>query len=213
VSESSDFGLTSLDYWRLCDELTVVQAALLAAGCDPSDDEVYVENWSPENKPRGYVAARTGISNALRRGAIAGELIPAFEHDINGNVCGEVSGSIDVHASRVEVASLRTWLIGRGMKSGFFFPDAGDAPDYLDPRHPRYAPKLAAAIRAWLATENETAVNGKSPKQALAKWLREHASDFGLTDEEGKPNETGIEETAKVANWQLSGGAPKTPAE
>jgi hypothetical protein len=45
----------------------------------------------------------------------------------------------------------------------------------------------------------------------LLKWLREHAADFGLSDEDGKPNETGIEEAAKVANWQPGGGAPKTP--
>jgi hypothetical protein len=44
------------------------------------------------------------------------------------------------------------------------------------------------------------------------KWLRENASEFGLSDDDGKPNETGIEETAKVANWQPGGGAPKTPS-
>jgi hypothetical protein len=43
------------------------------------------------------------------------------------------------------------------------------------------------------------------------KWLREHAAKFGMTDDDGKPNETGIEEAAKVANWQPTGGAPKTP--
>ena len=43
------------------------------------------------------------------------------------------------------------------------------------------------------------------------KWLRENGADFGLSDEEGKPNELGIEECAKVANWQPGGGAPKTP--
>lgn len=85
-----------------------------------------------------------------------------------------------------------------------------DAPDYLDPQNPRYAPKLAAAVRAW---QSVTDAGGKHPKQALAKWLREHAAEYGLTDDEGKPNETGIEEAAKVANWQPGGGAPKTPGE
>jgi hypothetical protein len=59
--------------------------------------------------------------------------------------------------------------------------------------------------------DNESATSGKSPKQSLTKWLREHASEFNLTDDEGKPNETGIEEAAKVANWQPMGGAPRTP--
>lgn len=85
-----------------------------------------------------------------------------------------------------------------------------DAPDYLDPMNPRYAPKLAAAVRAWQAV---TDPNGKHPKQALAKWLREHATEFGLADDKGKPNEDGIEQVAKVANWKPGGGAPKTPSE
>ncbi|BEU50792.1 hypothetical protein MAFF211520_10840 [Ralstonia pseudosolanacearum] len=80
--------------------------------------------------------------------------------------------------------------------------------NFLDPAHPRYAPKLAAAVSAWRAVEGG---KGVSPKQAIAKWLREHAEEFGLSDANGKPNETGIEEVAKVANWQPTGGAPKTP--
>ena len=57
---------------------------------------------------------------------------------------------------------------------------------------------------------DETATKGKSAKQALVKWLREHAAEYKLSDDEGKPNELGIEECAKVANWQEKGGAPKT---
>jgi hypothetical protein len=54
-------------------------------------------------------------------------------------------------------------------------------------------------------------LEGKTPKQALTKWLRENASRYGLSGDDGAPNETGIEEVAKVANWQPSGGAPRTP--
>jgi hypothetical protein len=68
--------MEGLDYWRLCDELSVIQAALLIAGCDPSPAADYVEGWAPENKPVGYEAAKTAISNALQRGVITGRLIP-----------------------------------------------------------------------------------------------------------------------------------------
>lgn len=112
--------------------------------------------------------------------------------------------------SMIEVSELRSWLAYKGFRSGYFFPDKTDAPDYLDPKNPRYAPKLAAALRAW---QSVTDAGGKHPKQALAKWLREHAAEFSMTDDEGKPNETGIEEAAKVANWQPGGGAPKTPSD
>jgi hypothetical protein len=203
--------MEGLDLWRLCDELSVIQAALLIAGADPSSDAQYVENWDCERRPIGYEAAKTAISNALRRGSINGQLIPNYEYDINGNTCGVVTDSIDISKSRVDVESLRAWLGDRGLRTGFFFPEPVVSGDYLDPKHPRYAPKLAAAVLAWLAVESESALKGKTPKQALTKWLREHAPRFGMTDDEGKPNETGIEETAKVANWQLTGGAPKTP--
>ena len=111
----------------------------------------------------------------------------------------------------VSVNDIRDWLARRGIRSGFFFSTAADRPEYLDPNHPRYAPKLAASVHAWLATGDEDAISGKSPKQALVKWLRENAATYRLSDEDGKPNETGIEECAKVANWKEKGGAPKTP--
>ncbi|MEZ0191841.1 hypothetical protein AB9X41_21830 [Ralstonia solanacearum] len=117
-------------------------------------------------------------------------------------------GQLDPHATTVDVDDFKTWLAGRGMKSGFFFPDASNAPDYLNPNDPRYSSKLAAAVRAWEAVPNP---DGKiTPKQALLKWLREHAVEFGLSNEDGNPNETGILEIAKVANWNTGGGAPKT---
>ncbi len=204
--------MVGLDYWRLCDQLDIVQAALLVCGHDPSADQGYVEGWDIEKRPTGYEAAKAAISNAMRNGSIEGRLIPLFEYDINGNRCDQIDNTIDLTASRVEVESLRSWLENRGLHTGFFFPIATDAPDYLDPDHPRYAPKLAAAVKAWLASGDESVARGMSVKQALVKWLREHASEFGLSDDDGKPNETGIEETAKVANWQPGGGAPKTPS-
>jgi len=202
--------MENLDYWRLCDELSIIQAALLLAESDPSGENGYAENWEMHKRPHGYEAAKTAISNAFRRGSIKGRLIPNYEYDINGNQCGEIEDSINLVESRVDVESLRQWLVTRGIRTGFFFPTITDAPDYLDSRNPRYAPKLAAAVWAW---QSVTDPGGKHPKQALAKWLREHAAEFGMTDEEGKPNETGIEEAAKVANWQPGGGAPKTPGE
>lgn len=168
--------MESLDYLRLCDELSVIQAAMLLVGCDPTGDAGRIEGWDIEKRPLGYEAAKTAISNALRRGAIAGKITQIYEYDINGNTCGVIEDSIDLACSRVEVESLREWLARRGLKTGFFFPEKRDFGDYLDPAHPRYASKLAAAVLAWRATENESAISGKSPKQALMKWLREHAA-------------------------------------
>jgi hypothetical protein len=202
--------MESLDYWRLCDDLSIVQAALLLAGHDPSQPVGYAEHLDMHKRPPGYEAAKAAITNALRRGIIKGRHVPLFDTDINGNRIGAIENSFDLGETTIEVESLKAWLISRGIRTGFFFPTATDAPDYLDRNNPseRYSAKLAAAVNAWQAV---TDPNGKSPKQALTKWLREHANEFGLCDEEGKPNEQGIEDCAKVANWELKGGAPKTP--
>ena len=107
---------------------------------------------------------------------------------------------------------LVSWLASRGVRTGFFFPDAkpSSEPEFLDHKNPRYAPKLAAAVRAWQAVVEP---GKKTPKQMLEKWLRENAAKFGLTDDDGNPVNQAIEECAKVANWSTAGGAPKTPSE
>ncbi len=127
-----------------------------------------------------------------------------------------IDDPIDVEKSTIWASDLQKWLSKHGFKS-VFFCDADTKnprdgrPDYLDPDHPRYAPKLAAAVFAWRACEDRAATNGKSAKQALTLWLKQNAAQFGLVDEQGNLNTEGIEQTAKVANWQLTGGAPKTP--
>lgn len=208
---SSDFG-NDFNFWRLCDELSIFQAAALVIGKDPvSEDIAAVENWDVTQRPQHYEAARTAISNALRSNSLNGSLAYQIKSDLNGRTF-EDPRTIDVHRSIVEVSSLKAWLAKRGFKSGFFFPRQPDAPSYLDKDHPRYAPKLAAALQAWMALEGVDPA-GTSPKKMILKWLREHAAEFDLADEEGRPNEQGIEETAKVANWQPLGGAPKTPGQ
>ena len=105
------------------------------------------------------------------------------------------------------------WLKLRGFTIGFFFPEPQQTkPDYLNPQHERYSPKLAAAIGAWETISGNSALRAnKTVKQALVIWLRQNGNKFGLTKEDGNPNEQGIEEVAKIANWDAKGGAPKTP--
>lgn len=203
--------MDDLDFWRLADELTIVQAALLVAGTDPDPSAASVETQLPDQKPSGYEAAKFAIKHALLSGGIQGTIFPEASRGFGDMPIREEAGTADIHRSRVDVDSLRKWLHDRGFKTGFFFPDAPDSPDYLDTSNERYAPKLAAAVQAWLACDNPKALHGKHPKQALMKWLRENASDFGLTDDDGNPQENTIDEIAKIANWKPTGGAPKTP--
>lgn len=198
----SETTMESLDYWRLCDEVSVVQAALLILGDDPTDKQYSVEK-NTKSRPKGYEAARAALTHAILGGSLnatqryeLGEYTPCW------------------HSTTVKVDELRDWLVSRGFRSGFFFPDVSEeTPDYLSGSSPYYAPKLAAAVNAWLhVTKNLALLNGKTPKQAIEKWLREHAVTYGLTKEDGSPNEQGIEDIAKVANWKPTGGVAKTPS-
>lgn len=199
------------DYWRLCDELSVRQAALLTVGCDPASEiGAHCDGWKLHDQPEGYEAAKNAIGRALRRGLLRGEHWEESDYDMNGNEIGFLGNTTDINRSYVERDSLARWLLDRGINKGFFAPAQSSLslPGYLDKTNPRYAPKLAAAVSAWTAVTDPGQLH---PKKALDKWLREHAAEFGLSDDEGKPNEQGIEETSKVANWRPGGGPGKTP--
>jgi hypothetical protein len=202
-----------LDYWRLCDDLTVLQAALLLVNCEPlADIEYTIIHGSSSEKPNGCEAALAALSSGLRRGEIEGKLVPLYEHDINGNAYGEIADSIDIRNSRVEVESVREFLLKKGFTTGFFVSTLDQLDGLADRSGQFYAPKLAAAVRAWNeVTSDRSALNGKTPKKALEIWLRKHANEYGLTNKDGLPNELGIEEICKVANWKLAGGASPTP--
>lgn len=234
--------MEGLDYWRLCDELSVTQAALLIVGIDPSSEASYARDWRPHERPQGYDAASTALINAILDGRLPAtirrkawergweevpsegeklstnvklfqdqsELHEEAEHGVPREIIYRAEPDWDLTTIRVD--DLQKWLAGRGFKAGFFFPLATDIPDFLDPRNPFYAPKLAAAIRAWQAVSGDPKLmRGKTPKQAMMEWLRRNADRFGLTKDDGNPNDQGIEEVAKIANWDRKGGAPKTP--
>ena len=105
------------------------------------------------------------------------------------------------------------WLRLRNFSDGFFIGGAGEVDKLADETGKFYAPKLAAAVRAWNeVTADLEALNGKSPKRSLEIWLRKHSNEYGLTNKDGNPNELGIEEICKVANWKPAGGASPTPS-
>ena len=162
-----------LEFWRLCEDLTVSQAALLIVGREPTSDNQYDAEQGSQ-PPVGYEATREAIKSGLLRGALAGEIIPRRGSGLDGSPgSGDwLQGTVDIFKSKVEVASLKNWLSARGVETGFFFsPKPSGKAEYLDPHHPRYAPKLAAAVRAWLATEGKFATKGKPPKTLLEEWL------------------------------------------
>jgi hypothetical protein len=192
-----------INRWKLADELTVFQISLLIAGHDPSE---YAsdgpDNWPDEVKidTAAFIAA---IKNAAKNHRIE------FKEELQ-----EVYGGAETNwsESTINVDSLRNWLLNRDYQDGFFISKGDDKEKLFDTKYEFYAPKLAAAVRAWNeVTSDPKALSGKSPKKALDIWLRKHANEYGLTGKDGNPNKLGIEEICKVANWKPNGGASPTP--
>lgn len=206
--------MEKMDYWRLCDELSVVQAALLIIGLDPAEFP-YVLGWEEHKRPDNFSATLAALSHAILGNRLPATLRYGFEPgwiDTKEYDPERVSDKPDWNHTTCLVDDLKVWLKSRGIKTGFFFPQAENTPDFLDKTNHNYAPKLAAAINAWEAVSaTPDLIRGKTVKQALLKWLRENANRFGLTKDDGSPNEQGIEEIAKISNWDSKGGAPKTP--
>jgi hypothetical protein len=149
-------------------------------------------------------AARAAITSAIRVGSLS-----------TTHQSMDESGALDVDKTNVAVGALKVWMRTKGVRNDFFCPDVLGTAGYLDPNHPHYAPKLAAAVRAWQAVTTDASLrnNGRSVKQNLEQWLTDHASELGLLKKkDGKPNSEAItEQIAKVANWDEDGSAPKTP--
>ena len=102
--------MEALDYWRLCDEVSVVQAALLIVGEDPSQIQDYVDSNSPQNRPPGYDA----VINALQN-AIFAKRLPA-----SIGYTGEDETQVSLHATLIGVENLKAWLKSKGITTGFF---------------------------------------------------------------------------------------------
>jgi|ERR1700733_4995365 hypothetical protein len=194
-----------IDRWKLADELTVYQIALLISGYDPAEfEDDRADHWPKEVK--GDISPfLNAIKNAARSEKL--KFTPVrYENSYS-------SDDIDWTTSTVDIESLCDWLRRRNFTDGFFVGRDDHVDKISDLSGEYYAPKLAAAVRAWNeVTADPTGLNGKTPKKALEIWLRKHANEYGLTGKDGNPNELGIEEICKVANWKLGGGASPTPA-
>ena len=111
----------------------------------------------------------------------------------------------------IDIGSLTQWLKSKNVNDSFFTDNANFVLGFADRDSSFYAPKLAAAVQAWTeVTNNPELLKNKTPKAALDKWLREHAAEYGLTNDSGNPNNQGISEICKIANWKPEGGATPT---
>src|SRR6185437_8197311 len=93
--------IDSFNYWRLCDELSVAQAALLIVGEDPSVTQDYIDHWEPEKRPRGYDAAKAALVNGIKAKRLSANIVEIK------NEMGQPTGEPDWYQTTVSVESLR----------------------------------------------------------------------------------------------------------
>ena len=75
-----------LDYQQWCEDLSIIEAALLAVGIDPSSEiGSNCMNLASSERPKGFEAAKTAIFNAFSRNIIEGVIVPDHDTDINGH--------------------------------------------------------------------------------------------------------------------------------
>jgi hypothetical protein len=194
--------------WTLPTALNVYELALLSTGYDPAEYQmVHYTNW-----PKPVIIDTAPFLKAIKSAVLTGQIECEREYERN-----DYDRDIDWQSSLIDIKSYTQWLKDRGHEDSFFNcpflqGEEGELDKLLSRSCPFCAPKLAAAVKAWLSvTKDGEALAGKSPKRALEIWLRKNANEFGLTGKDGKPNEQGIEEVSKVANWKPQGGAAKTP--
>jgi hypothetical protein len=69
--------MDALHYWRICEELSVVQAALLIVGEDPSDYPEYFDR--NDGTPKGYDATKTALIRAVEGGQLHAKIVTNFD--------------------------------------------------------------------------------------------------------------------------------------
>lgn len=212
---------TPSEHWRLCDDVTVVQAALLIINVDPAGVQERVfdtDSFETHAKPGGFDTVFSALKNAINSGKIKPTRTVKQKRMVrtedNEGAPAQVeieTGSINWSETTIAIKDLKEWLIGKKIKSGFLFPEGMDGKAaYLDSSHPHYAPKLAAAVMAWLAiNQDSNALRTKTPKHAAEAWLRAHATEFNLIWN-GSVNNDAILEISKIVNWK-GGGPLETP--
>jgi hypothetical protein len=192
------------NYWVLFDELSMFQAISLCLGYDPENNHSnFVESRRGYTAPMGYSALKNLIINAVKSERITAQI---SYHDYNQG------DYVDIDETIVEVASFKKFLLDKRIESDFFFPNGELLQGYLNSNHCHFSVKLYAAISAWDALSvNPNLLNGKTPKQAIEKFLRDNAGQYELLKPDDTINETAIEEISKICNWKPQGGAAKTP--
>ena len=88
--------------------------------------------------------------------------------------------------------------------------DAGLLREILNPDNPHYSIRMVACVKMFEHFQGKV-IEGKSPKDAIAKYAVDHAEELGLLYK-GEPSQNAADQCAFVLNWVNEAGAPRTQA-
>ncbi|MGF7191987.1 hypothetical protein JOE11_005060 [Robbsia andropogonis] len=231
------------DLLRLADHLSLAEAACCIINVParylgsnrsikPYIDDLYgYMDWDNPSRSDADVyhefsAALSALTKAVKTKRLPAETVVTGKYvhvRYNGNESEgfwEPIDEINQWETLVDVEDLKRWLESKGFRPKFFFGERQIDTPYLDQSHRRFAPKLAAAVRVWIAMEDENLRQGKSVLESNKQWLTANYKDLGLTHRRDNPvnrtkigdiNKSAVDEAAKIANWDQDGGAPATP--
>lgn len=186
--------------WLRVEDLSLNEAAYFLTGNDPS----------PLRQGQKLLNSPSGHWLGLLTRSVKSRVLPALKVTVKGfgaqdevmEIPPDTVGPHDVlhpALTRISVDAFTSWCLTAEAPVPWPFAQARQkVPDSTI-----YPAELSAAIDAYLAVSKDPVLmRGRSVKAALTHWLQLNRPEL---------SSNARERVATVANWQPTGGAPKTP--
>ena len=192
--------------WAVKSKLTLIQAAYLICGYDPSNiDPSNVQKEIKAPLPEGVYPILMELTEYHK--GVRMQLVESLDLIVD-----EFFKSQSFYDS-ISAISVKEWLISVNLRPKVFFPD--NMPDgyrpYLDKTHSHYSKKLAASVLAWEAlAKDPSMLDGRTPKSGAIYWINKNQSALGFSNREGTVPDATLDQMGRVVNWSEEGGSAKT---
>lgn len=234
--------ISSLEMWKLADELSVVDAAILITGNDPSEMSSYYDRLAEDyvevqrTTYEGYEAAFKAIKNAIMSNRLAADLVfdvREGEGYYRGPLHLKFRGKKQVYQAKglnlldyeglVFVQADPDWTktlvqvadLKIWLRNKSVFPEFFFPSGNPDSVNNREHPRFSGKLACAVSAWHaiQSAARNKTVKQTVEAWVVANGVQFGLSNDEGVVPTTAIEDIAKVVNWQTQGGVARTAGE